>query len=543
MSWSSPQLQKSVFFLSTLMCALSAAAQTTSPGQVGDTLKRAPDLKMPEPQPIIQQQQQAAPADASGKKVVIRSFTFSGNTVYSSARLAEVISGYTQRPISLMDIYSAADAVAEFYVKNGYSLASVSVPAQKISDGSIVLEVSEGRIDKILIEGNHSYQSDHLRDYLDNVKTGAIYRGDALDEGIRKLNGLPGLKAKAIIKPGEMYGTSDIVIKNTEDPISGSLVIDNYGRKDIGEFRASAFAQINNPGSVEDQLQLLALRSNDGLLQYYYAAYSVPVNTDSTRLLMSYGHAKFDVQNVPIGGTNDEGKIVLDHTLIDTRKDTATVNAGLSRSNTSADFSGAPLNATSITLFEIGASYNHVYDNLAVTQVTTNIATDFRKQDPAALTPAPGTTVRGDQRLRLELDIQHLQPIHNRIGLLARINAVYSPDALVDPQKYALGGPQSVRGYPASEVRGDRGILGSLTLMRPFNLGDVNMVGRVFADSGKVFNIDSPADASLNSVGVGFDAQYQRVSVKLDWSYPRSDRSSSDHRDVSRLFGSLAVAF
>ena len=538
------QGHKNKIFLVASLVAFGAQAQGPSPGQIGDTLKKAPELKLPQPAPEIRQQ--AAPTqaeDSAARKVVVKRFGFSGNTVYSSEQLAAVTQSFTGRPISLMEIYDAADAVAAFYVDHGYGLASVSVPAQKISDGSIQLEVSEGRINGIVVEGNDSYQADHLRDYLGNIRSGTLYRGDSLDEGMRKLNQLPGLKAKAIIKPGELYGTSDIVIKTTEDPISGSLVVDNYGRKDIGEFRFSAFAQLNNPSGVEDQLQVLGLHSANGLLNYVYANYSVPVNTDSTRLSLAYGHAQFDVLNVPVTGDNDSGKLMIEHSLFDNRRNSLVVNAGVSRTQTSADFSGAALNATSITLFEVGGSYNHVYDNLAVSQVISSITTDFSKQNPAALTPPPGQSVEGHQRLRWELDVQHLQPLYHGLALLARVNTVYSPDALVDPQKFALGGPQSVRGFPASEVRGDRGYLASLTLMQPFMLRDVNLVGRAFADGGRVYNINSPADTSLASLGAGFDAQYQRVSVKLDWSYPLGNHPSSDNRDHGRLFGSLAVAF
>jgi hemolysin activation/secretion protein len=546
MSGSIPRLQKNTLFV--LMALLSGAANAQpSPGQVGDTLKKAPELKLPEAVPSVLPQQREQPAEgAAGKKIVVRSFVFSGNTVYGSAQLASLIGSYTNRPISLLEIYDAADAIADFYVKHGYTLASVNVPAQKVSSGTIALEVSEGRINQILVEGTSSYQQDHVRDYLGAVKTGSIYRGDALDEGLRQLNHLPGLNAKAIIKPGEVYGTSDVVIKASEDPISGSLAVDNYGRRDIGSTRFSAFVQLNNPMRVEDRLQFLVLRSNQGLLNYYYAAYSLPVNTDGTRLDLSFGHAKFGVEDAPVDGVNNSGKVMLEHYLFDNRRDSATINAGLSRTRTNADFSGLTLNATSITLFEVGGTYNHNYDSQAVTQVTTSIATNFNKQDEAALKAAAtsGQTLSGNQRFRWELDVQHLQPIHNRIAVLARVNTVFSPDALVDPQKFSLGGPQSVRGYPASEVRGDRGYLGSLTLLRPFSAGQVNMVGRVFIDSGKVYNID-PAfpDASLTSVGLGWDGQYNRISAKLDWSFPRGNHLSSDHRDDSRLFGSLTVAF
>lgn len=540
------RLCPAAFFATSLLLASAVQAQVVSPGQVGDTLKKAPELKMPEPAPDIRKEQrEQSPETTGGKKITVSSFVFTGNTVFPSSVLAEQVRSYTNRPVSLMEIYEAADAVAEFYVKNGYGLASVNVPAQKISSGVVTLEVTEGRIKQILVEGNDSYPADHVRSYLGDVKSGTIYRGDALDQGLRQLNHLPGLKAKAIIKPGDEYGTSDIVIKSTEDPVSGSLNVDNYGRKDIGEFRFSGFIQLNNPMSVEDQLQLLAMRSSQGLLTYFYTAYSLPVAMDGTRLNVSYGHAKFNVEGAPVEGTNNNGKIMLEHSFVDTRKDSLVGSAGVTRTRADSDFSGAPLNATSITLFELTGSYNHTYDSQAVTQINTTIDTDFSKQNEAELKAAAlsGKTLSGHQRLRWEMDMQHLQPIYARFALLARVNTVYSPDVLTDPEKFSLGGPQSVRGFPASEIRGDRGVLGSLTLMRPFNAGRFNMVGRVFVDSGKVYNIDSTGDSSLSSAGVGWDGQYDRIGMKLDWAYPLGNRQASDDRNSGRVFGSLSVAF
>ena len=539
-------LHRFALLASSLLFSGAVHAQVISPGQVGDTLKKAPELKMPESAPEIRSAQPApAPEAASAKKITVSSFAFTGNTIFSSNELAGLVSSYTHRPVTLLEIYQAADVVTDYYAQHGYTLASVSVPAQKISGGVVTLEVLEGRISKISVEGNNSYAADHLGDYLGEVRNGTIYRGDALDEGLRRLNHLPGLKAKAIIKPGEAYGSSDIVIKSTEDRVNGSLNVDNYGRKDIGEFRFSGFLQVNNPLGVEDQWQLLAMRSSQGLLTYFYTAYSLPVTMNGTRLDLSYGRARFNVDGAPVDGANNNGKIMLESLFIDTRKDILSGTAGFTRTYANSDFSGAPLNATSITTFEIGGSYNHTYDNQAVTQISTTIDTNFSKQSEAELKAAAlsGKTLSGNQRLRWEVDIQHLQPLFAHLGLLARVNSVYSPDPLGDPQKYSLGGPQSVRGFPASEVRGDRGVLGSLTLMRPFNIGSFNMVGRAFVDSGKVWNIDSPADTSLSSAGLGWDGQYNRIGMKVDWSYPLDNHNASDARNSGRVFGSLNVAF
>src|SRR3546814_5324802 len=79
----------------------------------------------------------------------------------------------------------------------------------------------------------------------------------------------------------------------------------------------------------------------------------------------------------------------------------------------------------------------------------------------------------------------HLQPLPWQLQLLTHVNGVYSPDPLVDTEAYSLGGPNTVRGFPSAEVRGDRGYFGSVTLRRPTFIGNTQWAGRVFVDAGK----------------------------------------------------------
>src|SRR3546814_5775138 len=84
---------------------------------------------------------------------------------------------------------------------------------------------------------------------------------------------------------------------------------------------------------------------------------------------------------------------------------------------------------------------------------------------------------------------------------------VCSSDLLVDTEAYSLGGPNTVRGFPSAEVRGDRGYFGSVTLRRPTFIGNTQWAGRVFVDAGKVFTVDPLPGTSdnegLTSAGVG----------------------------------------
>lgn len=536
------------FALAIAIFGSTGASAQVTPGQVGDTLKRPETLKPAAPATPIETQPQApAGVTAGGKQITVSRIEFSGNTLFSDSELQAIVSSYTQRPVTLLELYEAADRVADFYVSRGYTLASVTIPPQKISSGSLQMVVSEGRIARITVENNALYTDEEIRRYFPDRTSGSVYRGSTIEDSLRVINTLPGMKARAVLKPGERYGSSDLIVRAEEKPIEGSLNVDNYGRKDIGEFRISALAQFNNPLKVEDKLTLLALRSSDGLLTYGFAEYSLPANFDGARIKFSYGEAQFDVRNSPVDGRNRSGRLLIEQSLLNKGPTSFSITAGVSRTLANADFTGATFSGTAVSLLELGGTLTHSYDNLAVTQLNTSIHTNFKKQDRADLFTPSGVVSHGHEAFRLEMDVQHLQPLPWQTQLLAHVNGVYSPDPLVDTEAYSLGGPTSIRGFPAGEVRGDRGYFGSLTWRKPVSYAGALWIPRVFAESGKVLLVDAPSGASksetLSSAGVGLDFSMDRANLRLDWAFPLDNHAVSDGRDNSRLFANLSVSF
>lgn len=530
-----------------LLGAESAVAQVT-PGQVGDSLKPPTVLEAP-PQVVPLQTPSSAPADvaSSGAQVTVEHFTFSGNHLFSEDELQKVISVYLDRPLSLLELYAAADQITDYYVRHGYTLTSVTIPPQKVASGTVILMVSEGRIGQVGVENNHLYRADQIRRYFPDTASGSVYRGRDIEDGLQTLNTLPGLHARAILKPGEAYGTSDLTIRVVEKPIEGSLNLDNFGREDIGTMRVSAVGTFNNPLRVEDQLTLLALRSTNDLLRYGYAEYSLPLGFGGGRIKASYGYADFDVRHSVVDGRNRSGRLVFNVPLIDKGPTLVSMSAGASRTDANADFTGITFNGTKITLMEVGATLSHSYESRALTQLSTSIHTNFNEQDRGGLAPPSGVVAKGHERLRWELDAQHLQPLPARLQLLTHVNGVYSPDPLVDTEAYSIGGNGSIRGYPVGEVRGDRGYFGSLTLSRPLGIDAFVFVPRVFVEAGSVFLVDAPAGfndkESLTSTGIGTDIIWDRVTIRADWAFPLDNRDVSDGHDSSRVFASLSVAF
>lgn len=530
-----------------------------APETTGTPLKRPAPIQAPAASPALTASRPAAPEGADEKTLTVSRFEFKGNSVFSTDLLAGLVKGYTATPVTLAQVYEAADKIADYYVREGYNLASVTLPPQKITDGVVQLEIIEGRIAAVNVEGNSRYNEEQITRNLGALVPGQVYRGAEVESGLYRVNALPGLSARAVLRPGENYGTSNLLIKVTEKVWTASLAGDNYGRENLGEYRGSLSASVNNPFRFEDQLQGIVLNTDGGRLQYYYLGYNVPVASTGVRLGLSYGEGRFVVDSgipgVDVEGKNKTSRLSLDYLFADSRVDTLGVGLAAVNTKANADLTGESINDTDITLFELSGFHNHSFSNLAATQVSLVLASDLGQGEDTGV-PSESTK----QPMRAELDAQLLYPIVGQLSAYLRGNAVHSSSYLPQVTQASLGGPSSVRAYPAAEVRGDRSFFGSIGLRQGLQAGRADWGLRAFADSGHVTDladgVSPERSETLSSVGVGVDFGMPlgtvRISAKADWSFALDDHSdgylpdgtgTASSPDDQRLYATVSVSY
>ena len=173
----------------------------------------APDVTPPGPA--------ISPVPPGGRKVTISHFEIDGNEVISSDELQAQISQYVDRELTLSEIYDVADVLTKYYRDQGYTVATVNVPAQRVSSGTLRLEVVEGRIGAVRFEGNQRFSNTFLERQIDELEVGTVMTNSALEHELLLLNDIPGLSAQAVVGPGDAYGESDLVIRTEEDRIDG----------------------------------------------------------------------------------------------------------------------------------------------------------------------------------------------------------------------------------------------------------------------------------------------------------------------------------
>ena len=127
-------------------------------------------------------------------------------------------------------LQAVADGISEYYHQRGYLLAKAILPEQEIVDGAITLHIFEGRIGKIVIQGNESYSPDFLQAYFNGMKKEGVFRKQAMEHALIMMNDLPGMTVSSMLQAGEEAGTTDLIVTVKEGKqFKTDLTVDNFG--------------------------------------------------------------------------------------------------------------------------------------------------------------------------------------------------------------------------------------------------------------------------------------------------------------------------
>ena len=127
-------------------------------------------------------------------KVYVREILVLGSTVFTPQELAQVTDPYRNREITSEDIESLRLAMTLLYVKHGYSTSGAVVPDQAIVDGLLTLQVIEGTLSRINVEGNYWFRSSYFTSRLQR-DAGPPVNVNALQEAIAAISNRPAHRA------------------------------------------------------------------------------------------------------------------------------------------------------------------------------------------------------------------------------------------------------------------------------------------------------------------------------------------------------------
>jgi hemolysin activation/secretion protein len=498
----------------------------------------------------------APPPNAANIHFQAQAIEIQGSTVYSPGELQALAVPYTNRTISVADLFQLADEITAKYRNDGYILSRAVVPAQNLSTSaaSVRLTVVEGFVSSYQVQG---YNSPMIEGYASQITTSRPLRAGDLERFMLLVNDLPGVTAHAVLSPAsDVVGGTVLTVETTHKLYDATIAADNRGTEYIGPYQLYAGAGVNIPswdGRLSGRwITTPSIRE----LQYGEASYQQNIGTDGLRMTL-YGNDFKTRPGFTLApfNTRSYGNIftgTLTYPIIRSRSQNLEAHGLVGEDDLVTRVANnstlPPSSNDHLRFVRAGLHYDLADQFQGVNIVTAEVSQGVKAFGASASGNLRPTPSRPNQSAAFEKFVgevsrqQDLPWIYPGIGLLGAAEMQLSPsNALPASEQFGLGGPNYGRGYAPSDVVGDEGWAAKVEVQYTSTLPQdwQSWAGWLdhyqlysFYDRGRVFhNVSSLGSAQLSSGGVGVRlAIANRVTADLEAAKPLS-------RDPSVKYG------
>ena len=224
------------------------------------------------------------PRGAERVQVTPTASDLDGNTVYSQADLAPLIQPFIGKTTTAAEIFQLAAKIERKYHDDGYFLAVVVVPPQRVADAQIRLKVYEGSISNVVVEGDVGPVIEQARTYLAKIgKKQAVNLRD-IERYLLLTQDIPGIKTRAVMRPGQEPGVSELVVQLSRK--WGDLLdqVDNRGSKFTGPVQNLVLGGLNSFTQFGERIEGVYFSTLNRESNFLQAAGSFLVGGEGLRL-------------------------------------------------------------------------------------------------------------------------------------------------------------------------------------------------------------------------------------------------------------------
>ncbi len=506
--------------------------------------------------PIPRLSRQKLPADST-PLFELKAVSITGAMAIPRAQIIMAYQPYLGKKVSQADLAAIADAISELYRTAGFHLSRAIVPPQDIRNGRVRIQVVEGGINEVALQGEGAAQFG-VRRLLDPVLAEYPSRLTTLERQLLLIDSRPGVHIAdtALEEIGSASGHFRLIVSVKTWHIYTSFGIDNLGSSSVGPWQVYAASAFNSYLAPGDTLAVnLSTVANDPReLAFGRLSYDVPVGTDGFRI-----GASALLSEVRPG---DARRLYDDITKTESYEIHGSIIPLLSQ-RTSLTLTAAAgfSNVSERDVF--GPIYN---DHIR----TASLTSDYRLQDNFGgnnfftLTYRQGLDILGASHIGddflsrygasgnfsvIDAWFTRYQKLSDAWSVKIAAAGQIASGPLFTSQQFYLGGAAFGRGYGSAEISGDNGVGGTVELRYDQKLNFRYLSGYQlygFVDAGAAWNDGySYADGlSLTSVGGGvrvFLGEDLRadIGVAVPLSYRAPDNSSRS----ARLLFSLSNSF
>ena len=234
----------------------------------------------------------------------IRAFRVEGNKLLSRQEVDAVLAPFIGSQKDFGDVQRALEALEQVYKDRGYNTVSVLLPEQALEGGEVLLQVIEGHIRSVRIEGQKHFDAANIRASLPALKEGEVPVMPNLSASLRVANEHPMKKLSIRLAPGEKEDELDAIVAVTDEkPWRVGVTLDNTGTAQTGRHRLGLIWQHGNLFDRDHQLSLQYQTSPQKTdeVKVYAASYRVPLYARGDSVDVFATRSDVDVGSIATG--------------------------------------------------------------------------------------------------------------------------------------------------------------------------------------------------------------------------------------------------
>lgn len=471
--------------------------------------------------------------------IVLNKFEVIGNRVIPESEINQLLKPYLFRPISFVELLEVQQEITQLFIKRGYFTSGAYIPPQTIKNQTIVIEIIEGSIEEIKINGLKDLNSEYIRSRLARATQAPLQQEKLL--GALQLLQLDPLienisaELSKGVNPGESYLEVDV---EEADAFALELTLDNYRTPSVGAASRQITISDQNLVGFGDRFDVTYINT-DGSNSLENLSYAIPLDASNNEIRIAYSFSNNTIisepfQDLDLGSRSSYYGIRFRQPLYQTPSQEIATGLILSHQNTQLSLMdiGFPTLAvgsdvegiTKISALRLFQEYSdrgssHVF----AMRSQFNIGLDAldATDNPGSIPDSNFLIWRGQA--------QYLKKLTSKTNIFLRSDLQLADRALVTLEQFSAGGALSVRGYTQNGSLGDNGIFLSAELVNTvWQTPERNFSFELspFFDFARVWNNDDLAldTNTFASVGLGFQFSIKdRLTARLDWGLPLID--------------------
>ncbi len=484
------------------------------------------------------------PEDIPANIVVEKFELVNYSDLLEEVKLKQVFAPYISRPISLVELLEVQRLLTELLVTEGYITTRAVIPPQTIKDLTVKIQIIPGTIEEIQINGLSQLQDNYIRSRI-TKGTGSPLNHDRLLEVLQLLQLDPLVaNVSAELSQGIEPNTSLLNVDITEaDTFKPGITLDNSKVASIGTFNREAELRENNFLGFGDRF-IVAYSNSDGSDSLSNLSYRVPLSAANNTLTFQHNRATNRVVQEPFDALDIENQttfyqLAYTHPLLRTVGQEIRFGVDLSRQTTATTF----LDGEQFPSI-VGAT-NSDGDTIIS---TLGLFQDYLKRDRASVFYLRSSFILGLDALGSVIDseqadsqflawqgyLEYLNSLSDKQTLSFRSNIQLANDSLVPIKQFAVGGFNSVRGYPQNTLLGDNGIFLSAELshtLLDYRDRAIRLEIIPFIDFGKAWNSETDIEQERNLVAIGTGLKLSindNLTARLDFGIPLVDLDDAE---------------